>query len=521
VNRRCLAVALVASAAVHGCRPHRTVPAQAEGGGDAAVEEVMLPEDAGASVEGGPPAAGIAALRSPTPIFSRPGFPPRDPSRTADEAKSSVALGSLRKGQHMTVKGSVLKTTSCPEGWFALAPEAGAALGAGWICGKFATLDLESKELRDAPHPPYTDRPLPYDYGLNLTNGTPMYRRPPLRSERAVYEKGLLVAGKKAEEREVAAKEATAEKGETPWYLTDNPRASGVTLDTLKGESALVLQRMVRGFYVGLDREVTAFSGKFWHTTGGAYIPFDHILVHKTKTEFEGVWVGHEDEPRKLPLGFSLRSSAREYHFADPAQEPTRGDRLPRFTIAGLTGKHVVHEQRAYDETADGWWLRDQDGTITRPGRPPPDLSPGEKWIDVNLTTQTLVAFEGAKPVYATLVSTGRRDEHDDSKNHPTPSGRFRIAEKHISTTMDDDSASDGPYSIEDVPWVMYFERSYALHGAFWHSAFGKEHSHGCVNILPHDARELFQWAGPTLPSGWHSVRATAANPGTRVVVHE
>ncbi len=85
---------------------------------------------------------------------------------------------------------------------------------------------------------------------------------------------------------------------------------------------------------------------------------------------------------------------------------------------------------------------------------------------------------------------------------------------------MDDDGASDGTYRIEDVPWVMYFEKSLALHGAFWHSGFGRERSHGCVNLTPHDARHLFMWAGPNLPEGWHGVRATKENPGTRVIVH-
>src|SRR5260221_10197269 len=139
----------------------------------------------------------------------------------------------------------------------------------------------------------------------------------------------------------------------------------------------------------------------------------------------------------------------------------------------------------------------------------------------VNLATQTLVAYEGDKPVFATIISSGRHDDEDKAKDHRTPSGTFRIREKHISTTMDDDSATDGPYSIEDVPWVMYFEKGIALHGAFWHSSFGKEHSHGCVNMLPHDARELFGWVGPKLPEGWHAVRATAENQGTRIIVHE
>ena len=127
----------------------------------------------------------------------------------------------------------------------------------------------------------------------------------------------------------------------------------------------------------------------------------------------------------------------------------------------------------------------------------------------------------GHAPVYATVVSTGRHNDEDKSKDHRTIQGEFRIREKHIAATMEDDGASDGPYSIQDVPWIMYFEGSYALHGAFWHSMFGRERSHGCVNMTPHDAKHIFGWSTPTLPPGWHGIRATKENPGTRVVVHE
>jgi lipoprotein-anchoring transpeptidase ErfK/SrfK len=84
---------------------------------------------------------------------------------------------------------------------------------------------------------------------------------------------------------------------------------------------------------------------------------------------------------------------------------------------------------------------------------------------------------------------------------------------------MDDPDGGAEAYSIEDVPWTMYFHESYALHGAFWHNLFGRERSHGCVNLSPADARWLFFWAGPTLPSGWHGVRSTSDNPGTAVVI--
>ena len=102
-----------------------------------------------------------------------------------------------------------------------------------------------------------------------------------------------------------------------------------------------------------------------------------------------------------------------------------------------------------------------------------------------------------------------------------THSGEFRIREKHIAATMDGDVASDGPYSIEDVPWIMYFNGSVALHGAFWHSNFGHVQSHGCVNLAPLDAKTLFGWTEPQLPQGWHGVFATPERPGTRVVVRD
>ena len=51
-----------------------------------------------------------------------------------------------------------------------------------------------------------------------------------------------------------------------------------------------------------------------------------------------------------------------------------------------------------------------------------------------------------------------------------------------------DGTVVDGPYSIEDVPYVQYFWRSFAFHTAFWHDNFGRQQSHGCVNLAPLDA---------------------------------
>ena len=76
-------------------------------------------------------------------------------------------------------------------------------------------------------------------------------------------------------------------------------------------------------------------------------------------------------------------------------------------------------------------------------------------------------------------------------------------------------------YALQDVPWIMYFNRDVGLHAAYWHDRFGYPSSHGCVNLSPPDAKWLFDWATPQLPFS-HSryVYASQYNPGTWVYVY-
>lgn len=521
LHRATLGLALVVGAsAIAACKKPGSGAGAGTSAADASVTSapVAVVAGPGATVSPPPPpnAPKVAALSVPTPILSAPEWPAKDPSKASDERLGVIRLGYLRRGQLVAVKSAEpTKKANCPEGWWEL-------VEGGFVCGKYATADLSHKELAKAPHAPYMDRPLPYEYGMNLTNGTPLYRRTPYRKERNQFEKGLAVGkAKSADDIKAEARAELGGDGETPWYLkTHGGQKPTVSFDELKGEVGLIEQRMVRGFYLALDTKTSAYAGKFWRTTRGSFAPADHILVHKSVTEFEGVRIGAPGESRKLPIGFVLGLHAKKFTFTDD-KRARRGDKIERFTIVGLTGQKKIVDDEAYWETTEGWYMRAVDGTRTNPGPAPKDLGPGEKWIDVNITSETLVAFEGDKPTYATLISSGRSNKDDPAKNYKTKTGNFRIREKHISTTMDDDGASDGTYRIEDVPWVMYFEGSLALHGAFWHSSFGKERSHGCVNLTPFDAKNLFAWVGPRLPEGWHGVRGTQANPGTRVIVHE
>ncbi len=144
----------------------------------------------------------------------------------------------------------------------------------------------------------------------------------------------------------------------------------------------------------------------------------------------------------------------------------------------------------------------------------PADVGNGTKWIEVNLGNQTLYAHEGDNVIYTMRISSGLPWT-------PTPTGTFNIWIKLRSTRMKGGSKETGDYyDLPNVPYTMYFDGGYGIHGAYWHNNFGHPMSHGCVNLSPKDAEVLFNWADPTLPDGQSAIRSTDDNPGTQVVVH-
>jgi lipoprotein-anchoring transpeptidase ErfK/SrfK len=148
---------------------------------------------------------------------------------------------------------------------------------------------------------------------------------------------------------------------------------------------------------------------------------------------------------------------------------------------------------------------------------PPAGVGPSDRWIDVDIEQQVLVAYAGPTPLFATLVSTGR-----NTKQSQTPLGTHEIWVKLAYSDMDDIDSSDAPsnYSIQDVPWVQFFKGSYGFHAAFWHDDFGHRRSHGCVNLSPADARYLFTFTQPILPPGWNAILPIPEDHPTLVQVH-
>jgi hypothetical protein len=185
--------------------------------------------------------------------------------------------------------------------------------------------------------------------------------------------------------------------------------------------------------------------------------------------------------------------------------------RLARHTLV-----HVVAAKGAWSKLAGGGWVRSVELARAQRSDPPEGVGPTDRWIDIDIEQQVLVAYEGAVPMFATLVSTGK-----DTKQSKTPLGVFQIWAKLAYSDMDDIERTDIPknYSIQDVPWVQFFKGSYGFHAAFWHNDFGHRRSHGCINLSPKDARYLFTFTQPILPTGWNAILPIQQDRPTTVQV--
>ncbi len=391
-------------------------------------------------------------------------------------------LGYMRRGSEFRA-GEEISRQGCARGWFEVP-------GEGYVCnGNGFVLDSQPRSNSAAPVLATLAEALPYRYAKVVSSRVPQYTRlPSAAEERAVTE---------------ALSKAVGSAGSD---------AGTPAAPTLPSELAPLLRvAMEPGFYVSVEaeeRDPADAKRVFVRTVRGGYVRADKLIPAKLP-EPMGVTLGQR---LKLPLAFVYRGGAPKLT-RDPVSGEAKklGGDLPLHSAHPLTGEVIERSGRRYYVTTDGLLLRDTAVRVVKATSRPALSKANEPWIRVDLTQQTLTAYEGDTPVFATLVSSGVTD-------HATPPGLFRLHAKHTTATMADNLAVDGPYSIEDVPWTMYFNGSFALHAAFWHERFGHPRSHGCINLTPRDARWLFFWTQPALPSAWHGVLPNVGQ-GTLVLI--
>lgn len=171
-----------------------------------------------------------------------------------------------------------------------------------------------------------------------------------------------------------------------------------------------------------------------------------------------------------------------------PFQEPV-------VIVEWVRGEPVVDNQITWAKLEDGSFVYARNLGRAAPVEPPAlaaDAPREGKWIDVHLTQQLMVAYEGQTPVRTVVTTTGM-------PGWETPPGFYRINNRVANETMESGSiGAEDFYVLKDVLFTQYFtDRGHALHYAWWKNAetIGRPGSHGCLNLLLDDAQFFWDWA--------------------------
>ncbi|MGK3994658.1 L,D-transpeptidase [Sorangium sp. So ce1024] len=592
------------------CQKPADAPADA---GPAAVAD-----DAGAAAieaAAAQPASAVAAPPSDKPLLGVTSFVATVYKEPRDTSKK---LGYLRVGSRVPRSAEPAGTAGCPGGWYAIEPR-------GFLCvGQDATLDLDDPILKAAGPGPNLRTALPYRYGF-VRAVLPLYLRVPTAEEQRksefkldehlawfeenkatvqrvilgandvpLDERGVPLPGKRL--GELGLGKNSLELGEgalfggegdddpIPFWLEGRKRLIRNISDFKVPDYAVFADRARRftglSFIGSFPTGPESLNRRFAITTDLRLAP-----TTKVKPDTGSPWHGVElNDQLTLPLAFVRSRNARDVQIEGGKATP--GKDLPFREVIPLTGRMRRVEGVKYYRTKDERYVSQLDvGLAIAPSAWPAVAEKGEKWIEVSIQHQTLVLWEGKRPVYATLVSTGQAGMADPKTSTATVRGAFRIRNKHITATMDSNESSsvggradttaeapsssrgakpdkggsskersskkpgaaakpeagakapprkgdgeygvtrrrgEGTYALRDVPYIQYFAAGYALHAAYWHDVFGTPRSHGCINMSPIDAHRVFMWTEPQVPPGWHAINTgEELGEGTTIIIHE
>jgi len=407
---------------------------------------------------------GKRVLRAPRDEWNGPKPPPANSGKSElfgkafhydafiyDKAASKPTVaGIVRRGSILRV-GGIVNGSGCKDGtWYRAEPF-------GYVCTSlgFHVDEHPSADTYGVPPADVSAR-LPYQYARVVTKRAPRYYRMPTIQE------------------EKQARRAMERKGPTPEVVSS----------LMDGDYFLAVS----------EKESRGSDGaEFYRTVRNRFVRRDDLELRNPEV-VRGEKLGVRGW--ELPIAF--------VYGEDRPLFVQTADGLEEVGVAEKHARFVVHEELRDQGEA---YVGGQAGIVPRKGariaraiERPSTVPDGVKWVHVDLSEQTLVAYEDEAPVYATVISSGK-------EGYEPPTGTFQVQQKYISTTMNATDPIDGFYEVEEVPWTLYYHRGYALHGAYWHTDFGKVRSHGCTNVAPVDARWLYYWSDPDVPPAWHAVR--------------
>ena len=412
--------------------------------------------------------------------------------------------------------------------WYAVEPR-------GFVCEgrEGITTDVDDPAVKaGALFPPKVNEPFPYAYATSW--GSPLYVRVPTADEQRHVEGNIeaRVLAREAQRMKMSPARRWPESAlpteALPPFLADHAVAPNFT-DQHFGDTALTAGNAWVDLRLSLTRAFAAEGRTFYLTSENFVVPADRVRPARL-ADFHGLELAPPDQPGEhLPFTWVNWKPVVVFHLDEDGSLRATKATMPVEAHATIANDEFVRGPQHYFELKTppeglppGRYFVPA-GSASRVDAAtelPPNVKETNLWIDISISHQTLVLYRGLLPLYATLVSTGIDGAQDIEKTRSTPRGTFPILSKHISARMaaderapqNDGDKPDPRYRVDDVPYVQYFHRSYAIHGAYWHDAFGQPKSHGCVNVSPRDALYLFQHTTPAIPEGWHAAMSGRPN---------
>ncbi|MBL8743798.1 MAG: L,D-transpeptidase [Myxococcales bacterium] len=452
----------------------------------------------------------LVALSAAVTVYERP-------------FKSAPAIGSLRFGAQVARAAEPFKKNAeCEGGFYPVRPR-------GFVCAD-ASVSLESADIAPAPD---TSKALPYRYA-SVKAATPLYSRLPTRAEQLENEPGLERHLAKVQKREPVSLRAGSndvpldERGVPSGIASITKGAEGVGEDgkrtaatffqfaasapapALPDRGSLVAMVMRRGSSTAITGSVSTDgpSGprEFGITPEANYIPLD-----KVEPVLGSTWHGVDLTKEKgLPIGFVLRHEVSPYALGKGKAKRLDDEELEKRTPVFLTGRFRTVESVQYDEAEDGTWLRSKDIIkVVKKSKFPDFVQAGTKWVDVSLALQTITLYEGKKPIYASLISSGKDMLGDPATSAATMQGTFTITKKAATMTIDPREV-DQAFDVFHAPYGLELTPGFAVVGSTWSDPSGEARGFHNIALTPIDAHRLYAWAGPEVPTGWSWITPTA-----------
>jgi hypothetical protein len=458
----------------------------------------------------------IGALGPHTWIYKKPAF-------------HRPALGKMRPGTAVALKSTTpVPGEGCPRGWYAVEPR-------GFVClDASATLDLEDSYYRalafSAPDP----GTWPYRYAYS--RDTPMYSRIPTPAEWAVVEAKYRKVGEHEDlgqwahtYEELNLDEPIAATDPVPYFLEGGKRSAG---GGNYSPQALVWRRAPNGVILSYSRAFEA-HGRVWLLTPDSMVVPAERLHAMRRSTFHGVKL--DEVGLALPLGWNRSGKPLALFSREGSSFVASSETVPPKSWVAIVDAPEKRDDMAY------YPLRDRPGVFlgktTRPEKQldqpvsiqraasklPNGVAADERWIEIKIRPGTLTAYEGMRPVFATLFSPGKGGPPvpglDHEKYMTTGTGWYPIEWKERVATMSSEEGEPRISWYTDVPNQQYLRAPLAMHTALWHEDFGKRKSKECVNVSPLDGDFLFGWTAPALPEGWNGIRPGDGNGKSTPVV--